>query len=352
MIAGDLLRSKNDPTDHVGIFALLYVRLACLQISGLHEVAAQESKALQDLNAPVYRDPGSGRHLVPWDLRVLCVRLQSLGFDDWRRGIMAYYDLAREARFQSKHATESQQQWINRLQDISIRIASALVEMEDLSAAARFLESLPSTTDARSSQRLALIWLNIGDVEQARLCIKHGESGSNESQQGILEALCSMADGDLDGAIERFRRLETSAAPESHPIVAQSLGACLVYTSKIKEVRPTLRSHFPHNLTYSPPHHPYRPTAPSFSHPPNHPTNPDLKAKHLLEASTANNTTNTPTIPSDTLFNLSTIYELCSNDASAQKAALAARVAGMEPRLERGMNGTKVWQRGAGEFKL
>jgi hypothetical protein len=94
------------PTDHARIFDLLYTRLACLTLlDGGIALAAQEVKALGDLSSAFYYSSEGGgdaenpvHHLVPWDLRVLCVRLQALGFGDPRRAVMSYYDLAREAR--------------------------------------------------------------------------------------------------------------------------------------------------------------------------------------------------------------------------------------------------------------
>ncbi|RYC63554.1 hypothetical protein CHU98_g2656, partial [Xylaria longipes] len=68
------------PTDHARIFDLLYVRLACLCLIDAVPLAAQEAKALEDLNSAFYADADSGTHLAPWALRTLVVRLQTIGF--------------------------------------------------------------------------------------------------------------------------------------------------------------------------------------------------------------------------------------------------------------------------------
>ena len=65
------------PTDHARIFELLYVRLSCLCLIDAVPLAAQEAKALEDLNSVFYADPDSGTHLAPWALRILVVRLQT-----------------------------------------------------------------------------------------------------------------------------------------------------------------------------------------------------------------------------------------------------------------------------------
>lgn len=233
ILAADLLKSKSDPSDGASIFALLEARLACLQLSGLDGLAAQESKALQDLNAPIYREDLTGRNLVPWNLRVITVRLQALGFGDWRRAVMAYYDLAREARFESRRTKGAeQQQWVSRLHDVGVRVANALVDMGDLEGAARFLTSLPTAQSPRTRQRLALVFLNAGDVPRARQQLA---LDGQEVQHHLVAALCDMVEGDYATAL---RDLEALQAQHSNlaPLIAQNTAACLVYMGRIQEV--------------------------------------------------------------------------------------------------------------------
>lgn len=305
MIAGELLQAKSDPTDHIAIFALLYARLSCLQLSGLHDVAAQESKALQDLNAPIYRDQASGHHLVPWNLRVLAVRLQAIGFDDWRQGVMNYYSLAREARLRFRRSESNRDLWQTRLQDISIRIANALVEMGDLGGTARHLESLPATQDPQMAQRLALVYLNIGDVERARHCLDQDIPDSRQSGS-YLRALCSMADGDYEGALEGpagwlvnqdfYREVRGSG------LVTQNVAACYLYTGRIQEV-----SHSSWIIIWT--------LCSSI-----------WQARSLIEQLHEDGD-----VSGMSLFNLATIYELCTGDPTERKAGLAANIAKLDP---------------------
>lgn len=234
-MAAELLRSKSDPSDYTSIFDLFYARLACLQISGLNAAAAQESKALQDLMAPVYRDQVSGMHLVPWDLRVLAIRLQALGFGDWRRGIMAYYDLAREARLKIRRVPEERYLWNSRLQDLGVRIASALIEMSDTEAGARFLESLPISDEPSIGQRLALVYLSIGDTDQARRCLAGLEKSGHVHDSSFM-ALCSMAEGDYAAASEQWVKFRDVEPKRASALVTQNLAVCSIYTGKIQEV--------------------------------------------------------------------------------------------------------------------
>ena len=245
MIAGELLQAKSDPTDYVSIFALLYARLSCLQILGVQEIAAQESKALQDLNAPIYRDPATGHHCVPWDLRVLAVRLQAIGFDDWRQGVMNYYSLAREARLRVRRSETDRELWRSRLQDVSIRIANALVHMDDLGGAVRHLESLPVSQGAYMSQRLALVYLSIGDVERARHCLSQTDQ-QRDRPDAYLRALCDMADGDYEAALNGengwLANQESHDGIKGSALIKQNIAGCYLYTGKIQEASSEMQS--------------------------------------------------------------------------------------------------------------
>jgi hypothetical protein len=249
--------SPSLPADIATIFELIYTRLSCLTLCGQTALAAQEVKALEDLNSSYYRDE-EGRHLVPWELRVLAVRLQGMGFNDARRGVMGYYELAREARLtltslkksrsslstlgEINEALENEIEfWSTRLQELGIRVASALVEMEDLEGAARFLStlSLPSDNSALASRLVtqkALLFLCLGDVVAARsaIIISTGE----ESEKKVILALAHMADSDFSSAVEIWEELISSSSSSSElPMYRQNLGVCFLYLGRMEEVR-------------------------------------------------------------------------------------------------------------------
>ncbi len=184
-----------EPTDHSRIFSLIYTRLACLTLIDATTLAAQEVKTLEDLNGVFYFDEVTGQHLVPWELRVLNVRLQAMGFGDPRRAVMSYYDLARDARAQliaatARHDNTARELWKERLTELGIKIAGALIEMDDLPGAAHHLATLKERPDGKLAMSKALLWLHLGDVEAARRCVKPGEDSAK-----IVDALCDMADG-------------------------------------------------------------------------------------------------------------------------------------------------------------
>lgn len=228
---------KLDPTDHARIFNLLHIRLTCLTLIDATPLAAQEAKALEDLNNPaVYVDEAANEHLVPWDLRVLNVRLQALGFGDPRRAVMSYHELAREARFRAgkaaaEHDNSARELWKGRLYDLGIRIAGALVEMDDLEGAAQLLGTLRDQGDGRVAVSRALLWLHVGNAGEARRVVGEGVGGK------VVSALAEMADGNFEGALGRWRELGgDDAGGEEDEMVGMNMAVCLLYMGKMDEV--------------------------------------------------------------------------------------------------------------------
>ncbi len=157
-LAGGILSSGSiRATDIKTIFRLLSIRFSCLELTGNTLLAAQESKALEDLISTFYYyDPpevpkaSSGEeiapleHIMPFSLRLQALRLQSIGFSDPRRGVSALYDLGIECRERVAYPGSSdtdRETWRARLDEIGIRVVNALVEMGDLDCARRTLES-------------------------------------------------------------------------------------------------------------------------------------------------------------------------------------------------------------------
>jgi hypothetical protein len=284
------------------IFDLWYTRLACLTVIHQTTIAATESKVLGDLTSSFYRDPDTNAHIVPWQLRVLCVRLQALGFGEWRRGIMAYYVLAEEAREEAAAAKTGPKStlrlWKARLHELGILVASALVEMGDHVAAIRHLKTLGQERDVDLSERQkicfmeALLWLKIGDVAAASGCLSHypkvqdtdevltgADDGDNEFKTKVLSALIQTCDGDYLAAAEEWLALSETCPDDG--IIQQNLAVCLLYTCEMK------------------------------------------KSREMLESLIKNK--DTPIFES-LLMNLATVYELSSENSQAAKTDLAERV--------------------------
>ncbi|KAJ9649616.1 hypothetical protein H2199_000394 [Coniosporium tulheliwenetii] len=279
------LTTATSPTDAPRLFALLYTRLACLTLIGQHSLAAQEAKALGDLGASFYRHPLTGTHLVPWELRVLAVRLLALGGEVLRAG--------QEGR------AGDEKMWEQRLGECGILVGNALVEMGELEGAGRHFAELRRAEKGRNEReerRLrsmeALVWLRVGDIQAARRAC----AGLDEDGDGVLEALIQMADGDYEGAVEAWQGL-CDADPED-ALARQNLAICLFYTGRIGESRELLES-----LTES------------------------GSAFHALT------------------FNLSTVYDLCTERSRDRKMELAERLAARPPAAD-------VWEKAAADFKL
>ncbi|RHZ74461.1 hypothetical protein CDV55_108126 [Aspergillus turcosus] len=297
-LCGAILTSRSlSPTDTKLIFGLFYTRLACLELSGNAILAAQESKALEDLTSAFYyvdfdldasaketpqKPSVHARHIVPWPLRVLAVRLQSIGFGDSRRGIGGLYELGLEARREIMRTdlTQSERQiWRDRLADLGIRSVNALIEMGDLDAARRSLHSLqisPSEAEINKSRKV-LLFLMIGDLDAAKKVYE--EAGMPD--ESILRPLLSMAEGQYNDAVAEWRALlENGEENNDKALISQNLAVCLLYTGQLNEARQILESL--------------------------------VAANHLFGS---------------LVFNLSTVYELCSDKAGILKTTLAESVA-------------------------
>lgn len=169
---------------------------------------------------------------MPWELRVISVRLQGIGYGDTRRGISGYYDLARDAREEIVRTTgEDRQMWRERLEDLGVRVGNALVEMGDFGGAARHLESLRTNEGINNEMlngRLAMLYLRLGDVTAARRYIETGTGGSS-----ALQPLLSMAEGRYEDAVSEWRALREDSKSE---MITQNLAVCLLYTGHAEEV--------------------------------------------------------------------------------------------------------------------
>lgn len=234
------------------IFTLLYTRLACLELTGNSAFAAQESKALEDLNSTFYYVDADFKvdsdvherarrsyHIVPWPLRVLAVRLQSIAFGDSRRSITGLYELGFEARrelMQPGLDKTQKQIWRDRLYDLGVRTVNALVEMGDLDAARRSLNNLGENSDTQA--RSILLALRIGDLALAKDILEK----STVLQDGILKPLTTMAEGSYEEAAVQWKALLDNSAQLDRPMIVQNLAVCLLYTGQLNEVSPSSAS--------------------------------------------------------------------------------------------------------------
>ncbi|KAF2445303.1 hypothetical protein P171DRAFT_388192 [Karstenula rhodostoma CBS 690.94] len=302
------LVSSTPATDYTTLFHLLHIRLACLCLINEHALAAQEARVFGDLNSSFYYrdegDAGARGHLVPWELRLLVVRLAALGYGEWRKGVMGYYELARECREAFAHAedTAEKEVWRVRLRDCGVRVANVLVEMGDLEGAGRHLAGLHADGDEAQDVRLmeTLVWLRLGDIAAARRCLASASASSSESTailDGTLDALIHLADGSYAAAVSAFSTLHTTFPSDA--MVAQNLAVCLLYTGRIAEARTLLQDLVGESQPF-----------------------------HSL------------------VFNLSTIYELCTERNRDSKMGLAGKMAARKG------DGSVGWEMSNADFKL
>ena len=212
----------------------------------LTPLAAQESKVLEDIHSPFYREPSTatGHNILPWELRVLVVRLQGVAGGDLKRSIVGYYELARDARREvvGAESAEERQLWKERLRECGIAVGNCLVEMGDLAGARRHFEGLrgpggegKGNEDGVLDARLALISLKLGDVHAARRYLgTEEETTKGESGKEIIRPLISMADGRYEDAVDEWRALRGGPYDT---VAAQNLAVCLLYAGKLDEVR-------------------------------------------------------------------------------------------------------------------
>lgn len=251
ILTSHLVIAKDYPT----IFSLFYTRLACLDLTGNTLLAAQESKALEDLNSSFYfveiESKKSGdhtaddtkskqlQHIAPWPLRLIAVRLQSIGFGDVRKGISGLYELGLEAKKQLARRDYGQQEkttWKERLSDLGIRVVNTLIEMGDLDAARRTLAGMvpPEEHDLRTISRRILLQLRVGDIEAAKSLL----TSAPQLSDGILDPLLEMAEGQYENAQSKWRSLrESYKFDNDKAIITQNLAICMLYVGKLNEVR-------------------------------------------------------------------------------------------------------------------
>lgn len=256
-VATERLTSPPTPPP-VELFSLFYIRLASLTLLDAGDLAATESLALGDLSSSVYLDPESRDSILPWSLRLIATRLQSLDSSDPHRALTGYYTLADEARKiyvkLSPDDGDSRLIWKARLRDLGIRVANCLVEIGDWDGTKRHLQSLRiglgEGLDGREEDdmlrgRISLVLLRIGDLDGARRYLT-STTEKNEpddvqliggSYAEALRPLLSMAQGNYLSAAAQFRSGLLSDA-----LARQNQAICSVYAGRLNEAKELLQS--------------------------------------------------------------------------------------------------------------
>ena len=232
--------------------------MTCLTLLDAVDLAAAESLALGDLSSSAYLDPDSGANILPWSLRLIATRLQSLASSDPHRALTGYYDLAGEARRiyvkLPSNDGDAGLVWKARLRDLGIRVANCLVEIGDWDGVKRHLQSLRvglgRGLDGREEDdmlrgRIALVLLRTGDLDGARRCLSNIDEKddtddmqpSGGSYAEALRPLLSMVQGNYLSAAAQFKSGLVSDA-----LARQNQAICLVYAGRLNEAKELLQS--------------------------------------------------------------------------------------------------------------
>ena len=151
-----------------------------------------------------------GENVIPWDLRVLVVRLAERG-----RVVPGLYALGREARSELKQlrrkggsANGGVQLWKRRLKGLGVAVAEALMEEGDAGGAVAVLRGLMTPRknegegegegrerDKEVKRMLVLAYCKTGDVGAARRVWEEGEGSAAD-----LEPVVRICEGDFEGA--------------------------------------------------------------------------------------------------------------------------------------------------------
>lgn len=249
--AGVLTSPALDPTDIKTIADLLSIRYSCLELTGNTLIAAQESKALEDLNSEFYyfvsptksseqshlEITGShSNHILPFRLRLQASRLQSIGFSDPRRGVSALYDLGLECRerLASSYTPSSESElWARRLTELSVRVVNALIDVNDLECAKRTMRDFRSSNEVNWKVRMGLLLVKVGDISGAKDLLKDSPHTS-----AILVPLLATAEGRFEDAVREWENLR-SQNQETHleSIVKQNLAVNYLYAGRLEDAR-------------------------------------------------------------------------------------------------------------------
>ena len=308
--ADDLTSGMISSFDHETILQLYQIRLSCLVLASRPDFAAQEARPLLEWIA---RNSGPQRpqqerqgdlRLVPWDLRLLLQRLQTLAPGDSRRGVMALYTLGSECRARALASQKADnpsayQLWTSRLAELGLRVASELIEMHEYDAALRHLDSLSSGKEplqASLALHKTLLYLRIGNIVAAEHTIS-SISSDDKITKPLLTSLAQLAKGDYNAAVASLSSLHETQ-PENE-LVTTNLAVCYMYAGEQEKA-------------------------------------------HTLISSLVEKKEN---VFPGLLFNLVTMYELRTERAVEKKTQLAVKIAELGP-SERG------WERVGGEFKL
>lgn len=218
---------------------------------------------------------------------------------------MGYFALGSECRERAAAArnsndAETASLWDHRLRELGLRVVDTFVEMGELETAGRYLQGLGHDNDddddsAGIAYRRALLKLRVGDIASARSLVATCNGLDAEIMITLLNALAT----DPAASVPDWRAL-TSKHPD-HEALVSNLAVCQLYAGEVGEARGLLEG--------------------------------------LLEGGGP--------VFGGLLFNLATVFELCTDRATEAKMGVAAVLAEREGSGECG-----GWERGGGGVEV
>ncbi|KAF9477577.1 hypothetical protein BDN70DRAFT_880959, partial [Pholiota conissans] len=282
----------SDPSDLTLVLGLWHLRLSCLARLRLFNQTSAETTNLFTVLSGI--EPAETRayvfeRLLPFELEVMQTRLKY-----WAGDHMGYLDalnaLLKKCRTKCRQAGGDATlvpMWKERGARVALIIASQMVEMKEITAAAKLLEPLchqdgVSSPALRSS--VGRIYLQGGNVQAAAQHFGEIEADSSASLtlKMMNAALLAAAEGDWSEASERFKGIIEQDA-ENYAAV-NNLSVALLSQGRLKEAIEALE-----------------------------------KALHASPSSVV--------VAEPFLFNLSTLYELRSTTGFEKKKDLLVEVA-------------------------
>jgi len=235
---------KSDPTDLTLILGLWHLRLSCLaRLRLFNQTSVECTNLFAVLNAI---DPPDIReyvfeHLLPFELEVMQTRLRY-----WAGDHMGYLDvlnaLLKKCRTKCRQSGNDPTlvpMWKERGSRVCLIIASQLVEMKEITAAAKLLEPLCKQGDVVSSPALrssvARIYLQGGNIQMAtkHFSLVAADPNVTEATKQMNAALLASVKGNWTEASDNLKAILEKDS--ENYVAVNNLSVALLSQGKLKD---------------------------------------------------------------------------------------------------------------------
>ena len=187
--------SQPPPPSQEELLRLFHSRLVALVKLNHISIAVTEAHAFEDVQSPYYRIESTDEYMLPWGLRVLVIRLQSLGHSGPKSGgVGTLYELVREARagWRDARSSEDETMWRRRLEQLGWITVDMLIEGGDLKGAVRQMKGLKVRgREEQWATRMALLLMKMGDLDGAKRVLDQIDGDTL-----VLEAVLKICEGE------------------------------------------------------------------------------------------------------------------------------------------------------------